>query len=118
MCRKYVRGLQSMCTDGNFWIIIVVVFCYFTLPINVVRCSFGEIIKVDPNFNFLLLNKTMINYVYITHLNLFILSDDNIHTYNSRDIQVIVTMYHNIVVMNKAGGLRNHMDQVSLVKVN
>ena len=46
------------------------------------------------------------------------MSDDNIHTYNSRDIQVIATMYHNIVVMNKAGGLCNHMDQVSLVKVN
>ena len=52
------------------------------------------------------------------HFILFILYDDNIQTYNSRDIQVIETMYHNIVVMNKAGGLCNHMDQVSLVKVN
>ena len=52
------------------------------------------------------------------HFLLFILSDDNIHTSSSRNIQVIVTMYHNIVVMNKAGGLCNHLDQVSLVKVN
>ena len=41
-----------------------------------------------------------------------------IQAYNSRDIQVFQTMYHNIVVVNKAGGLCNHMDQVSLVKVN
>ena len=55
---------------------------------------------------------------YIMHFILFILYDDNIQTYNSRDIQVFQTMYNSIVVMNKAGGLFNHMDQVSLVKVN
>ena len=52
------------------------------------------------------------------HFILFILYDDNIQRYNSRDIQVIVTMYHNIVVMNKTDGSCNHVDQVSLVKVN
>ena len=56
--------------------------------------------------------------VYSMHFTLFILQDDNIQTYNNREMQVKVTMYHNIVVMNKAVGLCNHMDQVSLVKVN
>ena len=60
----------------------------------------------------------MINSIYSMHFILFIFYDDNIQRYNSRDIQVIVTIYRNIVVMNKTGGLCNHVDQVSLVKVN
>ena len=60
----------------------------------------------------------MINSIYSMHFILFILYDDNIQRYNSRDIQVIVTMYHNIGVMNKTGGLCNHVDQVYSVKVN
>ena len=59
--------MESMCVGSSPFVQLMDlltnfsnIFSYNTLLISVVRCSFGEIIKVDPNFNFvnhILLNK-------------------------------------------------------------